>query len=72
MRDRVGDENLDALLEKSKDQDGNPADRKGSMPGDLVKAVLERGLESELTSAAIFRRAIRSQQAVRIPVLVAA
>ncbi len=50
MRELLGDEVLDALLERSKDADGGlRLTGEGSMLGDLVKAVLERALEEELS-----------------------
>ena len=50
VRDLLGDEVLDALLERSRDADGGlRLTGEGSMLGDLVKAVLERALESELS-----------------------
>jgi putative transposase len=51
VRDLVGDEVLDALLERSKDESGGlRLTGEGSMLGDLVKAVLERALEAELSA----------------------
>jgi len=51
VRDLVGDEVLDALLERSKEAAGGlRLTGEGSMLGDLVKAVLERALETELTA----------------------
>lgn len=51
VRELVGDEVLDALLERSKDADGGVRlTGAGSMLGELVKAVLERALEAELTA----------------------
>lgn len=51
VRDLLGDEVLDALLERSKDADGGlRLTGAGSMLGDLVKAVLERALEGELSA----------------------
>jgi putative transposase len=50
VRDLLGDEVLDALLERSKDAAGGlRLTGEGSMLGDLVKAVLERALEEELS-----------------------
>ena len=49
VRELLGDEVLDALLERSKDSSGGlRLTGAGSMLGDLVKAVLERALEAEL------------------------
>jgi transposase-like protein len=51
VRDLLGDEVLDALLERSKDTDGGlRLTGEGSMLGDLIKAVLERALEGELSA----------------------
>jgi hypothetical protein len=51
VREVLGDELLDALLERSKDADGGlRLTGEGSMLGDLVKAVLERALEGELSA----------------------
>jgi len=51
VRELLGDEVLDALLERSKDADGGlRLTGEGSMLGDLVKAVLERALEEELSA----------------------
>jgi transposase-like protein len=51
VRELLGDELLDALLERSKDDDGGlRLTGEGSMLGDLVKAVLERALEEELSA----------------------
>jgi transposase-like protein len=51
VRELLGDEVLDALLERSKDTDGGlRLTGEGSMLGDLVKAVLERALEEELSA----------------------
>src|SRR5690348_6637770 len=51
LRELVDDRLLDALLERSRDEAGGlrlPGE--GSMLGELVKAVLERALEAELTA----------------------
>jgi putative transposase len=51
VRDLLGDEVLDALLERSKDAAGGlRLTGEGSMLGDLIKAVLERTLEGELSA----------------------
>jgi putative transposase len=51
VRELLGDEVLDALLERSKDADGGlRLTGEGPMLGDLVKAVLERALEEELST----------------------
>lgn len=51
LRDLLGDQVLDLLLERSKDGVGGlRLTGEGSMLGELVKAVLERALEAELSS----------------------
>ena len=51
VRELLGDEVLDALLERSKAPDGGlRLTGDGSMLGDLIKAVLERALEEELSA----------------------
>src|SRR5450755_3469396 len=51
LRELIDDRLLDALLERSKDAAGGlRLTGEGSMLGELVKAVLERALESELTA----------------------
>jgi transposase-like protein len=51
VRDLLGNEVLDALLERSKDEnDGLRLTGEGSMLGDLIKAVLERALEGEISA----------------------
>ena len=51
VRELLGDEVLDLLLERSKDESGQlRLTGEGSMLGQLVKAVLERALEAELTA----------------------
>jgi transposase-like protein len=51
LRELMDDRLLDALLERSRDQAGGlRLTGEGSMLGELVKAVLERALESELTA----------------------
>jgi putative transposase len=51
LRELMDDRLLDALLERSRDQAGGlRLTGEGSMPGELVKAVLERALEAELTA----------------------
>ena len=50
VRELLGDEVLDALLERSKDAAGGlRLTGEGSMIGDLIKAVLERALDEELS-----------------------
>jgi len=47
----MGDDLLDALLERSRAQAGGlRLTGEGSLLGELVKAVLERALEAELTA----------------------
>src|SRR5271170_1557863 len=51
LRELMDDRLLDALLERSRDQAvGLRLTGEGSMLGELVKAVLERALEAELTA----------------------
>ena len=51
VRDLLGDDVLDVLLERSIDADGGlRLTGEGSMLGELVKAVLERALEAELSA----------------------
>ncbi|GLW06011.1 hypothetical protein Misp01_11410 [Microtetraspora sp. NBRC 13810] len=51
LRDLLGDQVLDLLLERSRDGAGGlRLTGEGSMLGELVKAVLERALEGELSS----------------------
>jgi putative transposase len=51
LRDLIGDRLLDALAERSRDQAGGlRLTGEGSMLGELVKAVLERALDAELTA----------------------
>src|SRR6266545_8419709 len=51
LRQLMDDRLLDALLERSRDQAGGlRLTGEGSMLGELVKAVLERALEAELTA----------------------
>jgi hypothetical protein len=51
LRELMDDRLLDALLERSRDRAGRlRLTGEGSMLGDLVKAVLERALEAELTA----------------------
>ncbi|MFV2179851.1 IS256 family transposase [Actinomadura sp. LOL_016] len=51
IRDLLGEEVLDLLAERSKDEAGQlRLTGEGSMLGELVKAVLERALEAELTA----------------------
>ncbi|SPL98638.1 Mobile element protein [[Actinomadura] parvosata subsp. kistnae] len=51
LRDLLGDHVLDLLLERSRDGAGGlRLTGEGSMLGELVKAVLERALEAELSS----------------------
>ena len=51
LRELMDDRLLDALLERSRDQAGGlRLTGEGSMLGELVRAVLERALEAELTA----------------------
>ena len=51
LRELMDDALLDALLERSRDEAGGlRLTGEGSMLGELVKAVLERALEAELTA----------------------
>jgi len=51
LRELMDDRLLDALLERSRDEAGGlRLTGEGSMLGELVKAVLERALEAELTA----------------------
>src|SRR5579864_5049482 len=51
LRELMDDRLLDALLERSRDAAGGlRLTGEGSMLGELVKAVLERALEAELTA----------------------
>ena len=51
LRQLMDDRLLDALLERSRDEAGGlRLTGEGSMPGELVRAVLERALEAELTA----------------------
>ena len=51
LRELMDDRLLDALLERSRDQAGGlRLTGEGSMLGELVKAVVERALEAELTA----------------------
>src|SRR5712691_4913993 len=51
LRELIDDRLLDALLERSKDEAGGlRLTGEGSVLGELVKAVLERVLEAELTA----------------------
>jgi len=51
LRELIDDRLLDALLERSRDEAGGlRLTGEGSMLGELVRAVLERALEAELTA----------------------
>ena len=51
LRELMDDRLLDALLDRSRDEAGGlRRTGEGSMLGELVKAVLERALEAELTA----------------------
>ena len=61
LRELMDDRLLDALLERSRDQAGGlRLTGEGSMLGELVRAVLERALESELTAHLGYEKGERS------------
>ena len=61
VRELVGDRALDLLLARSKDEAGQlRLTGEGSMLGELVRAVLERALEAELTAHLGYDRHDRS------------
>jgi putative transposase len=61
LRDLMDDRLLDALLERSRDEAGGlRLTGEGSMLGELVKAVLERALEGELTAHLGYERGERA------------
>ncbi len=61
LRELMDDRLLDALLERSRDEAGGlRLTGEGSMLGDLVKAVLERALEAELTAHLGYERRDRA------------
>jgi putative transposase len=61
LRELMDDRLLDALLERSRDQAGGlRLTGEGSMLGELVKAVLERALEAELTAHLGYERGDRA------------
>jgi putative transposase len=61
LRELIDDRLLDALLERSKDEAGGVRlTGEGSMLGELVKAVLERALEAELTAHLGYERRERA------------
>jgi putative transposase len=61
LRELMDNRLLDALLERSKDQAGGlRLTGEGSMLGELVKAVLERALEAELTAHLGYERRERA------------
>jgi transposase-like protein len=60
LRELMDDRLLDALLERSRDEAGGlRLTGEGSMLGELVKAVLERALEAELTAHLGYERSER-------------
>ena len=64
LRELMDDRLLDALLERSRDQAGGlRLTGEGSMLGELVRAVLERALESELTAHLGYERHERGSAA---------
>ncbi|MCP2337807.1 transposase-like protein [Actinomadura rupiterrae] len=65
IRELMDDRLLDELLARSRDQDGGlRLTGEGSMLGDLVKAVLERALEAELTAHLGYDRHVQGAGAV--------
>ena len=63
LRELMDDRLLDALLERSRDEAGGlRLTGEGSMLGELVKAVLERALEAELTAHLGYERRDRAGQ----------
>jgi len=57
LRELMDDRLLDALLERSRDSAGGlRLTGEGSMLGELVRAVLERALEAELTAHLSYER----------------
>jgi putative transposase len=61
LRELMDDRLLDALLERSRDEDGGlRLTGEGSVLGDLVKAVLERALNAELTAHLGYERRERA------------
>jgi hypothetical protein len=61
LRELTDDRLLDALLERSRDQAGGlRLTGEGSMLGELIRAVLERALESELTAHLGYRETERA------------
>jgi putative transposase len=61
VRELLGDQALDVLLEQSRDAAGGlRLTGEGSLLGELVKAVLERALEAELTAHLGYERHERS------------
>jgi hypothetical protein len=61
LRQLMDDRLLDALLDRSRDEAGGlRLTGEGSMPGELVKAVLERALEGELTAHLGYERGDRA------------
>lgn len=61
LRQLMDDRLLDALAERSRDEAGGlRLTGEGSMPGELVRAVLERALEAELTAHLGYERGDRA------------
>jgi transposase-like protein len=64
LRELTGDRVLDELLERSRDEAGGlRLTGEGSMPGELVKAVLERALEAEMTAHPGYEKSERGGRA---------
>ena len=70
MRDLLGDEVLDALLERSKDADGGlRLTGEGSMLADLIKAVLERAWKARFPRIWVMRNTTRRETIAGIPAM---
>jgi putative transposase len=65
LRELMDDRLMDALLERSRDQAGGlRLTGEGSMLGELVRAVLERALEPELTAHLGYEKGGRAKTSV--------
>jgi Caspase domain/Septum formation len=72
LRELMDDRLLDALLERSRDQAGGlRLTGEGSMLGELVRAVLERALEAELTAHLGYGKSERSVTGQRKALIIA-
>jgi putative transposase len=68
LRELMGDGLLDALLERSRDEAGGlRLTGEGSVLGELVRAVLERALEAELTAQRGDAGGTQTQHSVSVP-----